>query len=154
MLKNKFKMILIISGLLIILLLAFIIVNELKIEKKDNSTISIDTSIYQEENDSNMTSTKKAIIVKVYSNYLIVWGMSDKTDLYDVNVSNCGEIEFKQGQEVLIYFDGTILMSNPARINNVEKIEIVKEKSDKEIPVEILRNYYSSYNNFNTEISY
>ena len=49
MLKNRFKMILIISGLLIIILLAFIIVNELKTEKKDNSTISIDTSKYQEK---------------------------------------------------------------------------------------------------------
>lgn len=142
--KNKFKIILVIIGLVIILLLTFIIVNQLKVEKQENFINSIETSKYQEENSSNMQSTKKAIIVKVNSNYLTVLGMENETHLYEVSFSNEGDIGFKQGQEVLIYFDGTILLSNPARITTVGKIEIIKEKSNKSIPEEILRRYEMS----------
>lgn len=143
--KNKFKIILVIIGLVIILLLTFIIVNQLKVEKQENSINSIETSKYQEENSSNMQATKKAIIVKVNSNYLTVLGRENETDyLYEVSFSDEGDIGFKQGQEILIYFDGRILLSNPARIITVGKIEIIKEKSNKSIPEEILRRYEMS----------
>ena len=60
---------------------------------------------------------------------------------------------FKEGQEVLIYFDGTILESFPAQLSNVKNVEIIKEKSDIDIPEKILRFYNNSKNNVNITVN-
>lgn len=92
-------------------------------------------------------STFKAIVVKVYENSLGVMDIQNTKELYSVSFANDGNIGFKQGQEVLIYFDGMIAQSYPAQIHNVNKIEIIKEKSDIAIPDDVLQYYYNSTKN-------
>ena len=109
----------------------------------------------------NYIKTTKGIVVRVNNNSLDVIILDDKS-LSSVSFSKDGGIGFKQGQEVLIYYDGTIATSYPSQIHNVGKIKILKEKSDIKIPNEVLRYYYSSYKNVkiyineltNTQISF
>lgn len=91
----------------------------------------------------------KAVVVKANDKFLMVMGLEDEL----ISLKNESNMEFKQGQEIAIHFDGIILTTYPAQIGNVEKIEIVKEKSDKKIPEQILRYCYSSYQNVTVAIS-
>lgn len=104
----------------------------------------------------NMANTKRALVVKVNEKSLDVMGIENEnnieSDLISVSFGQEGDIGFKQGQEILIYFDGIIAESFPAQINNVGKIEIVKEKSDNEIPEDVLRFYYNSEDNVTVSI--
>lgn len=52
-------------------------------------------------------------------------GIEDSNDLLTVNFAEEGNIGFKQGQEILIYFNGKI---ENRKIENTGKIEIIKEK--------------------------
>ena len=104
----------------------------------------------------NMANTKRALVVKVNEKSLDVMGIENEnnieSDLISVSFGQEGDIGFKQGQEILIYFDGIIAESFTAQINNVGKIEIVKEKSDNEIPEDVLRFYYNSEDNVTVSI--
>lgn len=121
-----------------ILLIALYTITKSKIRKKSN--------------DDEFSSTIKAVVVKPEKG-LLVMGTENTNELYSVNYQNKENIEFKQGQEILIYFDGVVLETYPAQITNVEKIEILKEKSDIKIPDNILRYCYSSRNNVIVSIS-
>lgn len=57
------------------------------------------------------------------------------------------------GRKVVIYYTGYIMESYPAQIGNVQKIEIVQEKSNIEIPDHILRYCYSSKENVAVSIN-
>lgn len=104
-------------------------------------------------NINNMFSNKKAQIVRVNEKSLDVLGFDGEYDLYSVSYAKEGNIGFKQGQEILINFSGGIAETFPAQINNVSKIKITKEKSEKEIPVEVLRFYYSNLDNVRVSIN-
>lgn len=110
------------------------------------------SKIRKKSNDDEFSSTIKAVVVKPEKG-LLVMETENTNELYSVNYQNKGNIEFKQGQEILIYFDGVVLETYPAQITNVEKIEILKEKSDIKIPDNILRYCYSSRNNVIVSIS-
>lgn len=100
----------------------------------------------------NMRATLLAVIVRADEKSLDVMELNNK-NLYSVSLGEDGNIGFKQGQEILIYFDGIILESFPGQIPNVEKIEIIKEKSETEIPDEVLRFYYNSKDKVEVKIS-
>ena len=117
-------------------------------EVEDNNMISTDLS-----NKENMKSTKRAVVVKADEKYLGVMGFENTNDLYSVSYAEEGNIGFKQGQEILIYYDGTALLSFPAQINNVGKIEIVKEESDTQIPDDVLRYWCNSRDNVKITIN-
>ncbi|MGN1300936.1 MAG: hypothetical protein ACI4U9_00120 [Clostridia bacterium] len=108
---------------------------------------------YETFENSNMKETKSAVVVKVDENSLSVMGVENTSDLFTVSYANEINTEFKQGQEILIYFDGMVLSSFPGQIPNVGKIEIVKEESSVSIPDDVLRFYYSSRNNVNVSVS-
>lgn len=112
---------------------------------KENYNLNI-----EEENTSVKMS---AIIVKVNENSLIVIQKEGSKSLLRVNFSDEGDIGYKQGQEILIYFDGIIASSYPGQIWEVDKIEIVEEKSNVEIPAYALRYCYNSRDNVNVEVS-
>lgn len=57
----------------------------------------------------------RAVIVKVYDKSLGVMGIQGENKLYNIGFADEGNIGFKQGQEILIYSDGIILESYPAR---------------------------------------
>lgn len=101
---------------------------------------------------NNMTFTKKAVIMQVYENSLGVMEILDNEKagtIYFVSFSKEGNIGFKYGQEILIYFDGMVADSFPAQIYNVGKIEIVKDTSDITIPNDVIR----YYNNMKEKVS-
>ena len=81
--------------------------------KNANSAISERTSI-------------KAVIVKVNKNSLIVMQTEKDEGLINVSFSKEGNIGFKEGQEILIDFDGMMALTYPASISNVKKIKILK----------------------------
>ena len=135
--EKKLQLLCAILGIVILLISVFFIVNY-KYETFENS---------------NMKETKSAIVVKVNEKCLSVMGIENTSDLFTVSYANENNIEFKQGQEILIYFDGMVLSSFPGQIHNVGKIEIVKEESDVSIPDNVLRFYYSSRNNVNVSVS-
>lgn len=105
-----------------------------------------------EENDK-MRATIKAVVVKVNKNYLLALGIENGTELYSIGLNNIENAEFKNGQEILIYFDGTVMTTYPAQLGNVGKIEIIKEKSDIQIPDNIIRYCYNSKDKVNVTIS-
>lgn len=96
----------------------------------------------------NMTFTLSGIVVKVNEKSLDVMGINNGEDelnnLYSVSFAKEGNIGFKEGQEILIYFDGMVLETFPGQIHNVGKIEIIKEKSETEISADVLRFYNNS----------
>lgn len=102
--------------------------------------------------NNNMSSTIKAVIVKVNENNLLAMGMENGSELYSVGLSNIKDIEFKKDQEILIYFDGNVMETYPAQLGNIGKIEIIKEKSDIKIPDEIIRFCYNSKDNVDITI--
>lgn len=108
--------------------------------------------------NDNMAEKIKILVVGVEEQYLKAVRISDNQigEELCVYFSEDGDIGFKRGQEVLVYFNGDILTSWPAQISNPGKLEIVKQESDIEIPKYVLKNFYSSKNNVNinvTEIS-
>lgn len=143
--KKSLKFVIIIS----IIIIVFFIWIELK-NQVGSDTTSYNSDITKEyeisENiEDNMTVTVSAVVVMVEEKYLYVMNLNNS--LYKVNFSDEGDIGFKQGQEVLIYFDGVVNTVYPGEINNVGKIEIVKEESDIYIPNDVLSYLYSSIDN-------
>lgn len=94
----------------------------------------------------------RAVVVNVKDNYLAVMGTKDN-DLYTVSYSKDNNINFKQGQEILIYFDGMIAQSYPAQIHNVNKVDIIKEKSDIQIPKYAIKRLCNSLNNVSVTLT-
>lgn len=105
----------------------------------------------------NMTFTLSGIVVKVNEKSLDVMGINNENDevnsLYSVSLAKEGNIGFKEGQEILIYFDGMVLETFPGQIHNVGKIEIIKEKSETEISADVLRFYNNSEDKVEVKIS-
>lgn len=105
----------------------------------------------------NMTFTLSGIVVKVNEKSLDVMGINNGEDelnnLYSVSFAKEGNIGFKEGQEILIYFDGMVLETFPGQIHNVGKIEIIKEKIETEIPDNVLRFYNNSEDKVEVKIS-
>lgn len=121
-------------------------------------------SLFMKYEDSTYTdsiseenSILEAVIMKVYPQSLGVMKIKDNEgtrDLYNVSFAEEGNIGFKEGQEVSIYFDGAIAESYPAQIYNVNKIEITKEQTQIEIPEDVIRYYNNSKDNVNINIEY
>jgi len=94
-------------------------------------------------------TTIRAVIVKVSENSLLVY---DGT-LYNVGFTKEGDIGFRQGQEVLIFFEGSVMQTAPAQPVGVRKIKIIKEKSDRKISEHILRYAYNSKDNVKVTVN-
>lgn len=108
---------------------------------------------YGEQNEyTNKSATMKAVVIKVNEKSLLVMG-SDNIGLCSVSFAKEGNIEFKQGQEILIYYDGMVATSYPSQIYNVGEIKILKQESETTIPEDILRYCYSSRNNVTVSVS-
>lgn len=115
--------------------------NEMKI-----GTWFMEYNDFDAEIDS-MKETVKLVVVKVNSNNLLAMEAEDTNNLYSIGLKNAENIEFKKDQEILVYCDGMILTTYPASFANIGRIEIIKEKSDIEIPENILKYCYRSKEN-------
>ena len=102
----------------------------------------------------NMSATMTAVVVKVDETDLwVIAPASNSGTLKRASIYNTGNIGFKKGQEILIYYGGFITSMSPPSISNIGKIEITKEESDVEIPINILRYCYSSKDNVSVTIN-
>ena len=74
-------------------------------------------------NNVNKKAIKEAVVVRVNKNSLDAMGLEDTTDLFTVSFSKEGNIGFKEGQEILIYFNGNIAQGvEEKEITEVDKI--------------------------------
>lgn len=69
-------------------------------------------------------STIKGTVVIVYDKSLTILETGSSNSLYNMGFTEEGNIGFKKGQEVLIYYDGAIQESYPATPTGVKKIKI------------------------------
>ena len=115
--------------------------------------VTVGYSKIKYDGKDNMSATTKAVVVKANEKNLAVMELEGTNSLLYVGLQNAGDMVFKQGQEILIYFDGIILTTYPGQLSNVGKIEILKEKSNVKIPEEVLRTFYSSSKNVKISVS-
>lgn len=113
--------------------------------------IFIGIVLYNKMQPENMRVKMKAVVVRVNENSMLV--MEYDKSLMNIGFSEDGNIGYKQGQEVIIYYNGMVDSMFPGHIGNPGKIEIKKEKSNVEIPESILRYAYSSIDNVHVEIT-
>lgn len=98
-------------------------------------------------------TTLTAVVVKVSDSSLLVEGITGSVSgLYYVGIPQKG-IEFKEGQEIMISFDGYVMESAPPQLGKVNKIKIIKEKSDTEISKQSLQYAYSSHDNIKITVN-
>lgn len=115
--------------------------------------IKLQINQYTESYEKSQSAVIRAVVIRVNENGLNVMSIENSNELYNVGYSSERNIGFKQGQEILIYFNGIVMDTYPLQLGNAYKIEIVKEKSDVEIPEKNLKFYYSSRNNVNVSIN-
>ncbi|MGM9970635.1 MAG: hypothetical protein ACI35S_09615 [Anaeroplasma sp.] len=107
---------------------------------------------YNDDSDK-MKATIKAVVVKVNENNLLAMGIENGTELYSIGLKNYKDIEFEKEQEILVHFSGDVMETYPAQLGNIGKIEIIKEKSDIQIPDNIIRFCYNSKDKVSVTIS-
>lgn len=93
----------------------------------------------------------RLVIVEVEDNYLKTIEKDTDFSLYKVEVEGRDMSEFKQGQEIIAHYDGISDAMFPGRFT-ADKVEIVKEKSDMEIPIRVLRYFNYLQDNISVEI--
>lgn len=152
--KEKNFIIIAISILFFIIAIIFLVyvmkMKEVNIEI--NSEVVYNQSNMMNSNKDHMDITIKAVILEVHSNDLTVMKISEKNELYNVNVGEKGNVGYKKGQEIIIYYDGTIVTTYPERISNVEKIEIIKEQTNTTIPDRYLEYYNNPTNSMKVSL--
>lgn len=156
--KKELKIVVIILGIASAVILGVLlyarmrtteeITNEINISSYEN-TSEINSNNY--EDNENMKVKMKAVVVKLDDKSLLVMNTKDKA-LIRMGTKEVGNIEYKEGQELLIYYDGVILTSYPEQFSSIGKIEIIKEKSDIEIPEKVLKYCYNSRDKVNINI--
>ena len=106
-----------------------------------------------EEKDSSIDEVIKCVVVKVNKNSITVMKIeNDSDDVYAVKINQEDGEKYKKGQEIYVYFDGNVEKVGNLKIDNVKKIEIIKEKSDTKIPEEILKYYYNQVDNVKANV--
>ena len=111
----------------------------------NNNSIEIN----EDENGNKNIAIKKLIVVKVEEKSLKTMDSDENLDI--IYLKNEDTSRFKQGQEILIVYDGVVLTTYPGQIY-ADKAIILKEKSNVEIPIEVLRYYNFSQKKINVEI--
>ncbi len=128
-----------------------------KVESSDDNFVAIIESSNAENEANlipeNMKETMEAVVFKVNSSSITVMEISDNNELYNVNMGEQGNIGYKKGQEILIYFNGIVTDTYPGSISQVGKIEITKEQTDRTIPDEYLEYYNTPDNNMSVSLS-
>ncbi len=124
-------------------------------------------------NNKSVNSPKRAVIIKIQDSTIMAMEIESYKPIFDIMLTNDLEIKYTEsnnllninlnqneinkfalGQEILIYFNEEKVKFNfPIEISDIEKIEILKEKSNLEIPDSLLRYCYSSIDNISISIS-
>lgn len=139
--KRGLKVLIIVLVILLavaILLVKHFTTNEVNNELTGNS-ISYD--------NADAIATMDVVIVRVDDTYLEVINKDDPNDVMRANIPDDDINEYKQNQEVRVYYNGMINEMYPGSFDKVSKIEILKDNSDVTIPEKALKLFYSSRNN-------
>lgn len=141
--KRVLKVLIIVLVILVVLAVAILLVkhfttNEVNNELTGNS-ISYD--------NADAIATMDVVIVRVDDTYLEVINKDDPNDVMRANIPDDDINEYKQNQEVRVYYNGMINEMYPGSFDKVSKIEILKDNSDVTIPEKALKLFYSSRNN-------
>lgn len=106
-------------------------------------TICVLGYIFIQTDDSNI----RGVVIEAREKSLTIMDVKDE-GLYYVSIPENNKLQFKQGQEILIYFNdyAVIEESYPANIGteDIEKIRIIKQKSNIKIPRKKLERVYNS----------
>ena len=155
--KKFLKSLCAIIVIIVVISLIFFVIDYTRVKKDKNPIFYKGIIDYNNLEDEisrigNMKETIKVVVVKVNSTYLLAMDENNTNELYSISFTNEGNIGFKKGQEILVYFDGIVNATYPGGINKVGKIEIIKEESNIEIPENILTYCYTNeipykYNN-------
>lgn len=96
--------------------------------------------------------TEKGIIIKVEDSSLKIMEFDESILIVDLEKMKYQDLsKFKVGQEILIYYDGITETMYPGRIY-ADRIKILKEKTEIEIPIDVLRYANSSMDNISINI--
>ena len=141
--KRGLKGLIIVLVILVVVAVAILLVkhfttNEVNNELTGNS-ISYD--------NADAIATMDVVIVRVDDTYLEVINKDDPNDVMRANIPDDDTNEYKQNQEVRVYYNGMINEMYPGSFDKVSKIEILKDNSDVTIPEKALKLFYSSRNN-------
>ena len=141
--KGGLKVLIIVLVILVVVAVAILLVkhfttNEVNNELTGNS-ISYD--------NADAIATMDVVIVRVDDTYLEVINKDDPNDVMRANIPDDDTNEYKQNQEVRVYYNGMINEMYPGSFDKVSKIEILKDNSDVTIPEKALKLFYSSRNN-------
>ena len=141
--KRGLNVLIIVLVILVVLAVAILLVkhfttNEVNNELTGNS-ISYD--------NADAIATMDVVIVRVDDTYLEVINKDDPNDVMRANIPDDDINEYKQNQEVRVYYNGMINEMYPGSFDKVSKIEILKDNSDVTIPEKALKLFYSSRNN-------
>ncbi len=85
--------------------------------------------------------TEKGIIIKINETLLTIMKFDESILIVDLKKIESNEFEI--GQEILVYYDGFTETTYPGKIY-ADKIKILKEKTEVEIPIDVLRYANSS----------
>ena len=144
--KRGLKILIIILVILAVVAVTILLVNHFTTKKVSNELTG--NSISYDNIDA--IATMDVVIVRVYDTYLGVVEKDDTTGLMRVSIPTGDTNEYKQNQEIRIYFDGIINESYPNLCyicSNEKTIQILKENSDVTIPEKALKYFYSSRDN-------
>lgn len=146
---NKYSKIIILFLTVIVLLIIAIAINKFKDNGDEKiSGIISKNNITKVEEELSML---KAVIIRVDNDNFYV--MSNACSLITFKYNEDNNINYKKGQEILIYYTDGIIQTAPERIGNIVNIKIVKENSDIKIPENIIKTVYNSKENVSISIS-
>lgn len=122
---------------------------------KSIKIIDTDEETKESLENRNMVAIKKAFVAGVNKDNIYVVDSENQNLLYQVSFSKEGNIGFEVGQEVMIYFNGKTSSTGKneiSEIQNVGKIEIIDNSLNYLIPNDILKKFYTTYDNVNVKI--
>lgn len=147
--KSKIKILIV--WVILIIIIALIIFLIIYNKQRAVADIAI------QEYGDNMSRTREAIIVKVSDNNLGVVSYGTRSDewynLYYVNFAEEGNIGFKVGQEIKFYYTGREEGNSPAYVPDVGKIEIISDKTNRNVADNIIKVFYNSHDKVSISIN-
>lgn len=148
--RKSLKILIIILVIILVLILVLLGIKYLKPNEKVDNKIQTNSIAY-DTNDA--VASINAVVVKANDSDLIAIRVDNPDTLVSVSYpDNVNKDEFKQGQQITVYYDGSILDSYPEQLEKVEKIEVVKDKGDVDIPYSALRYCFSSRDNVEVSV--
>lgn len=123
--KKVFKFLIVIVILILIFFIGFYL--------RDNAP---DKEVF------NVGKEKLKLVVVGVADISSIYATTESGRLIEVTLNDLNSVKdyekFKRGQEIEIYYDGVIATTYPGKISNVSKYKILKEKSEIEIPEEVI----------------